>query len=187
MTTEAKKFGPSNFSKFNAASIALSICLSTLAIPVHAETAAKTKIAVFDFELNDESAGGGIIAQDEIDSKNLKLAAEEAKRLLIASGRYEAVDTSGVSADMAAAKGVINCKSCEVPLAKKVGADQALIGVISRVNRTEFTLFMRVSDAQTGDVVATGFTGLRMGANYAWPRGVKWLLDNKLLAEMMKK
>ncbi len=30
------------------------------------------RIALFDFELNDASAGGGIIAQDAIDTENLK-------------------------------------------------------------------------------------------------------------------
>lgn len=166
--------------------LAFTIALLPAAQPLHAETTAKTKIAVFDFELNDQSAGGGIIAQDEIDKSNLKKATEEAKRILISSGHYEAVDTSGVAAEMGAAGGVISCNACEVPLAKKVGADRALVGVISRVNRTEYTLFMRVSDAKTGAIVASGFTGLRMGANYAWPRGVTWLMDNKLLAELAK-
>src|SRR5687768_15217234 len=35
------------------------------------------KIAVFDFELDDRSAGGGIIAQDAIDTENLRKSTEE--------------------------------------------------------------------------------------------------------------
>lgn len=138
-------------------------------------------IAVFDFELDDKSAGGGIIAQDDNDTQNLKFATDEAKRLLKDSGRYALVETTPVASEVAAAGGVLNCKSCEVPLARKLGADQAAIGVIGRVNRTEYTLFIRIVDTKTGAVIASDFTGLRMGANYSWPRGVKSLLQNTTL------
>ncbi len=39
----------------------------------------------------------------------------------------------------------------------------------------------RAGDAHSGAVVSNAFTGLRMGANYAWPRGVTWLMQNKIL------
>ena len=57
-----------------------------------------------------------------------------------------------------------------------------MVGVLTRVNRTEFTLQILVRDARSGAVVSNNFTGLRMGANYAWPRGVKWLMENRILA-----
>jgi hypothetical protein len=81
-----------------------------------------------------------------------------------------------------AAGGVQHCDGCEGPLAKQLGADQAMVGVVTRVSRTEFTLQILVRDAETGAVLSNGFTGLRMGANYAWPRGVKWLLNNRILS-----
>ncbi len=64
----------------------------------------------------------------------------------------------------------------------RLGAEQATIGVVTRVNRTEYTLLMRITDARTGAIVSNSYTNLRMGANYARPRGVKWLMDNQLLA-----
>jgi hypothetical protein len=79
---------------------------------------------------------------------------------------------------------VIDCNSCEVGLAKKLGADEAFTGVITRVSRTEYTLFLRVTNAHTGAGVASGFTGLRLGANYAWARGVTWLMQNQMLAKL---
>jgi hypothetical protein len=56
-----------------------------------------------------------------------------------------------------------------------------MIGIIARVNRTEYSLQIIVKDAQSGAVLSNDFTGLRMGANYAWPRGVKWLMEHKIL------
>jgi hypothetical protein len=140
------------------------------------------KIAVFGFELDDKSAGGGIVGPDAVDGENLKLSTEEARRMLVASGRYSIVDASSAAAEVISAGGIQHCNGCDGPLAKRLGADQSMVGVFTRVNRTEFTLQILIRDAQTGAVISNAFTGLRMGANYAWPRGVKWLMDNKILS-----
>jgi hypothetical protein len=140
------------------------------------------KIAVFDFELNDRSAGGGIIGKDAIDTENLKMSTEEARRMLAESGRFSIVDAGSAADEVIAAGGIQHCNGCEGALAKKLGADQSMAGIVTRVNRTEYTLQILVRDAQTGAVVSNAFTGLRMGANYAWPRGVKWLMTNRILS-----
>ena len=140
------------------------------------------KIAVFDFELDDRSAGGSIIGQDAVDTENLKLAAQEARRLLSASGRYVIVDAGSAAGEVTAARGVRHCNGCEGALARKLGADRSMIGLFTRINRTEYTLQILVRDSATGAVLSNDFTGLRMGANYAWPRGVKWLMENRILS-----
>jgi hypothetical protein len=71
-----------------------------------------------------------------------------------------------------------HCNGCDGPF----GADQSMVGVFTRVNRTEYTLQIVVRDTQTGSAVSNHFTGLRMGANYAWPRSVKWLMNNRILS-----
>jgi hypothetical protein len=132
------------------------------------------KIAVFDFELKDTSA---VASQDAIDTGYLRDATEEARSRLSASGRYSVVDTGSVADDVASAGGVLNCNGCDGPLADRLGADQSLVGYVTRVSRTEYTVSLLVRDARTGEVISRGFTGLRLGANYAWPRGVSWLMD----------
>ena len=139
------------------------------------------KIAVFDFELDDRSAGRDIIGEDATDSENLKASTEEARRMLSASGGYSIVETSSAAGEVISAGGIQYCNGCEVPLAKELGADQSMVGVFTRVSRTEYTLQILVRDTLTGAVVSNASTGLRMGANYSWPRGVKWLMDNRLL------
>jgi hypothetical protein len=139
------------------------------------------KIAVFDFELDDRSAGRDIIGEDAIDTENLITSTEEARRMLSASGRYSIVDTSTAAGEVTSAGGIQYCNGCEGLLAKELGADLAMIGVVTRVSRTEYTLQVLVRDAGSGTVVLNTSTGLRMGANYSWPRGVKWLMDNRIL------
>ena len=139
------------------------------------------KIVVFDFELDDRSAAGGMIGPDAIDAENLKKATEEARQRLSASGRYTVVETGTVAGQPISAGGIQGCNGCEAAFARKLGADQSIYGVFARVSRTEYTLQIIVRDAQTGAVLSNAFSGLRMGANYAWPRAVISTLDNKIL------
>lgn len=157
--------------------VMLSSVSGTLAESAVAAAPQLIKIAVFDFELRDNSAGSGIIPLDEKDLSFLKASTEEAKRLLSETGRYQVIDTSAVSE-----RNFAGCGRCEGPLAQKLGGEQAMIGLISRVNRTEYTLQIRVIDAATKETISNNFTGLRMGANYAWSRGVRWLMKNQILA-----
>ena len=133
------------------------------------------RIAVFDFELKDTTAAGG--GPDAIDAEHLRASTEEARSRLSASGRYMVVETNSVADEVASAGGILNCKGCDGRLAERLGAEQSLTGYVARVSRTEYTVSLLLRDAPTGEVISHGFTGLRLGANYAWPRGVTWLMD----------
>lgn len=166
-------------------SIALGLVLMAMAMAmaVQAQDAAPAKIAVFDFELEDRSAGAGIIPPDEYDIRYLAESKDQAEHMLADSKRFTLVDTK--DADLSATQqfGIRNCNGCEAGIARKLGAQQAMLGVVTRVNRTEHTMFIRILDVDSGKIVARGFTDLRMGANYAWPRSVKWVMEKQILAE----
>ena len=100
--------------------------------------------------------------------------------MLTASGRFSVVDTGSVAGEVAAAGGILRCDGCDGPLARKLGADQSVAGFVTRVSRAEYTVQILVKDAQTGKVISNNFSGLRMGANYSWPRGVKSLMNRML-------
>ncbi|MDK1377707.1 MULTISPECIES: DUF2380 domain-containing protein [unclassified Sinorhizobium] len=138
-------------------------------------------IEVFPFELEDKSAGAGVIAPDDYDRRYLVESAKVAKDMLSKSGRFSVVDVPAENEQAAAPHGLRNCGGCEAPIAKAHGASLALLGVVTRVNRTEHTMFIRILDAETGKQVSAGFTNLRMGANHAWPRSAKWLMANRIL------
>lgn len=164
---------------FAVAGLALAACTGA-----SAGDAGPTKIAVYDFELNDFSAGGGVIAMDERDRQYLGEATAEARRRLAQSGRYALVDTAPVGGEAPVkAHDIRNCGTCIGALTRKLGAGQGVLGTITRINRTEYTLLVQFFDAGSGEPVANYYTSLRMGANYAWPRGVTWLMKNRVLAE----
>jgi uncharacterized protein DUF2380 len=111
----------------------------------------------------------------------LAQATDEAKQQLSTSGRYTVVDAAGADISAAKGQGLRNCGGCEAPIAKGLGADQALIGVVTRISMMEYTVRFQVRDVQNGQVVSSFSTDLRMGADYSWPRGVRWLMQNRML------
>jgi hypothetical protein len=140
------------------------------------------KIAVFDFELEDFSAAGTTVA-GPMEAKYLAEATEEAKRKLAESGRYSIVNTAG--ADLAAAQGhgLRNCRGCDTTIAAKLGADQDMIGVVTKMSMIEYSVTVQISDARTGSVIETFTTSLRMGAGSSWALGVAWLMKKRILAQ----
>src|SRR6516225_4336988 len=134
-------------------------------VPVAAQ--APVKLAVFDFELEDTSAGISAIGSDAAELAN---ATEAIRRLLTQSGRYRVVATGG-GTEATKTRSLHDCDGCDAAIALKLGADQSLVGVIRRVSRTEYTFRFALRDARTGDLISAGDSGLRMGANYSWSKG----------------
>jgi Protein of unknown function (DUF2380) len=169
--------------------LAPAIVLATLAAAAAAEPVAPppVKIAVFPIELEDFSAGAAYVAPDDIDREQLRLSTEEVRRLIAASGRYQLVDLSAVNEQAAKAGKLRECEGCEARIAAGLDADQSMIGIVTRITRTEYTVTYKLRDARSGTIVAVGQTDLRMGANVAWSRGARWLIENRLLAQAQGK
>jgi hypothetical protein len=165
--------------------LAPAIMLAALAAAGAAETAASppVKIAVFPFELEDFSAGAAYVAPDDIDREQLRFSTEEARRLIAASGRYQLVDVSAVNEEAAKAGKLRECAGCDAKIAAGLGADQSMIGIVTRITRTEYAVTYRIRNARSGALVDVKQTDLRMGANVAWSRGARWLIENRLLEQ----
>jgi hypothetical protein len=165
--------------------LAPAIVLAALSAAGAAEAVAPSpiKIAVFPFELEDFSAGAAYGSPDDIDREQLRLSTEEARRLIAASGRYQLVDVSAVN-DQAAKSGKLrDCDGCDARIAAGLDANQSMIGIVTRITRMEYAVTYKVRDAGSGAIVAVGQTDLRMGANVAWSRGARWLIENRLLVQ----
>ena len=154
-----------------------------LAAPSAAGAADTVKIAVFPFELEDFSAGASYVPPDDIDREQLRLSTEEARRLIAASGRYQLVDVSAVNNEAAKAGKLRDCDGCDARIAAGLNADQSMIGIVTRITRMEYAVTYKIRDARSGALVDVKQTDLRMGANVAWSRGARWLIENRLLEQ----
>jgi uncharacterized protein DUF2380 len=165
--------------------LAPTMVLAALAAAGAAETAAPSpiKMAVFPFELEDASAAAAYVPPDDIDREQLRLSTEEARRLIAASGRYQLVDVGTVNDEAAKAGKLRECAGCEAGIAAGLGADQSMIGIVTRVARTEYAVTYKIRDTRSGAIVAVEQTDLRMGANVAWSRGARRLIESRLLEQ----
>ena len=165
--------------------LAPAMLLTGPAATATAETVAPLpiKIAVFPFELEDFSAGAAYIPPDEIDREQLRLSTEEARRLIAESGRYQLVDVSTANDQMAKAGKLRDCDGCDAKIAAGLGADQSMTGIVTRITRMEYAVTYKIRDARSGALVDVKQTDLRMGANVAWSRGARWLIERRLLEQ----
>jgi hypothetical protein len=153
---------------------------SLTSAPSQAAADAPVKLAMFPFELEDTSAGAGTTGATA-DTRELADVNDAVRQVLAQSGRYQLVDVSVTSADALTAHGLRACNGCDAVIARELGADQSLVGVIGRVSRTEYTVAFQLRDARSGAVLANGNSGLRMGASYSWSRGAEHLVRDRLL------
>lgn len=136
-------------------------------------------LAVFDFELEDTTAASASVSAAS-DAAYLAEVTSSVRDALGQSGRYRIVDV-GSASGAAAGQALRDCGGCEAAIARKLGADRSLLGVVRRVSRTEYTLGFQLRDANTGTVLTRGDSGLRMGADYSWKRGAVRLVSDRLI------
>lgn len=161
---------------------AMLLCAATL-IPL--STAASmpdpVKVAIFDFEFEDMSAAasaGDIAASD---SQHLADVTSSVRDLFEQSGRYSLVDVGSADAAEVKARALRKCDGCDAAIAQQLGAEQSFVGVVRRITRTEYTVRYQIRDAQTGAILSSADSGLRMGADYSWSRGAVRLIKDRLL------
>ncbi len=106
---------------------------------------APIKLALFPFELEDFSAAAAYHPPDDIDREQLRLSTEEARRLIAESGRYKLVDVSAVNDEAAKAGKLHDCDGCEAKIAAGVHADQSMIGIVTRISRTDYAVTYKIS------------------------------------------
>jgi hypothetical protein len=147
---------------------------------MHEASTVPIKIAVFPFELEDFTAAAAEGSSPD-ETSYLAQSTEKVKHQLLQSGRYSLVDTTGANISAANGRGLRNCGGCEREIAMKLGADQAIIGVISKISMTEYTVRLQVSDIREPKIISSFATDLRIGADYSWSRGVRWLMQNRML------
>ncbi|NPV20962.1 DUF2380 domain-containing protein [Bradyrhizobium aeschynomenes] len=133
------------------------------------------RLALLPFELDDTSAGAAL-GESEADRKELQEATQTVRRVLAQSGRYRLMEPAGEPGQALRA-----CDDCEARAARALGAQQSLLGIVRRIGRTEYVIGFRVRRADTGALVASGDSGLRLGANDSWSRGAARLVRERLL------
>jgi len=151
-------------------SLGLAIALF-LSSPVAAEP---LKAAIFDFELLDTSLQGEMKGPQADEQRRLKDVTDQLRKGLIA-------DISSVNA-AAHASNLQSCGGCDVDLARQVGADLAITGVVQKVSALILNMNIYLRDTHSGQLITGMSADFRGNTDESWSRTMSYLLRNRLLA-----
>lgn len=163
----------------------LAALLSLGALPVAAS--AGQKLAIFPIDLvqpkseDDYFVGPKGASEDE--ERRLALARTELERLMGADSRYEVVDLSDLTQEIAAAAPINQCNGCEVDLAAKAKAELAMTSVVEKISETHLSLNVAILDLAKSTLVKNSSVLIQGNTDDAWLHGVRWIVKNRLLAE----
>jgi len=108
-------------------------------------------------------------------TKELKLALEK-------SGQYRVVDLAPIETQIDAVKDIHDCNGCEAELAKKAGAQIAIVAWAQKISNLILNLNIRIEDAATGETLKGGSVDIRGNSDQSWDRGLKYLLEEHVLS-----
>lgn len=141
--------------------------------------AAQTPVAVFPFELADTSGEAAASGHDA----RIALATTQLARKLEQSGRYHPVDLTPLAAEVAATAPRYECGGCWLDVARKSGAELAVLPTVHKVSTLISTMDLWVADLRSGQYIAHVGGQIRGDTEAAWLRGVDFLVDERLLRQ----
>ncbi len=139
------------------------------------------KLAVFDFELIDTSLQGEMSGKRGDEQDRLMRTGDQLRRELGESGRFQILDIAPVNA-AAHQSNLQACGGCDVKLARDLGADLYVTGVVQKVSNLILNVNVYLHDAQTGHVVTAASADMRGNTDESWSRATHYLVRERLLA-----
>ena len=140
------------------------------------------KAAVFDLELVDtsqESERGERADQ----TRRIELVSAELRRLLAKSSQLQMIELAPLAARISDKSPLSKCNGCDEDLAREVGADLAVSGIIQKTSNLILSFAVVIKDVKTGKPIRGGQVDIRGNTDDTWLRGVRWVVKNRLLAE----
>jgi hypothetical protein len=146
-----------------------------------ADDAKLIKLAVFDLELDDFSAGGPLAGESAEETQRLQRVTALARERLAHSGLFELVDTSVSDNESLKAHWLRKCNGCEADIARALGADMSFLGFFRKISVMEQNLEFRIRDARTGELLNVSQTDYRGETDESWSRAITWLIKHSLV------
>lgn len=141
------------------------------------------EVAVFDMAFINFSQEVDFGAKNEAEHARIRMLNAYLRDLLAGSGEFELVDTTALGEELTRYGDVFTCNHCEEKLARAAGAPASITGAVQKLSVLVQTIILRERDASTGEVVRLYQTDIRGNTDEAWRRGLKWLVEHRLLAE----
>ena len=154
-----------------------------LICPIGARAATPHSAVIFDFELVDTSLESEINGPRADEQNRLQGLAPRLGELMAADGRFKVVPLDEAASANAARINLHDCNGCVADMAKSLGAEYSIIGIVQKVSNLILNLTLVVRDASTGRIRHTISVDMRGNTDDTWSRALKDAA-RRLLAEM---
>jgi hypothetical protein len=159
------------------------LLLPLVAIILASATAAQAgpKVAIFPFELIDDSLEGQYLGPRAEETNRLRLITEELRKLAAQDAGYEVLDLSAIASELEKSAPLYKCNGCEIELARQVGAEVVITVAVRKFSSMLASLHIYASDVSTGNLTKMYRVDLRGNTDEVWLRGVRRLVAESLV------
>lgn len=131
------------------------------------------KIMVFDFHFDNTSMQPTSAAE----TARIVRISDELRALLRKSGDYDVINQELAEKQLANIPWIGQCGGCELPVARKAGAQLVADCWLQKVSDLILNLNIVIKDTKTGKFVRGGSVDIRGDNDESWDRGVRYLLE----------
>lgn len=108
------------------------------------------------------------------------MATKAAREELLSSGHYSIVSVDGADAKALKEHTLRDCNGCEAAIARKLGAQQSMLGIVRRVTQTDYYILVVIRDANTGKILDSQAANFA-GGDEGWASGARVLIMYQVL------
>jgi len=159
------------------------LILAVLICPTAARAATLHSTVVFDFELVDTSLENEMRGPRTDEQNRLRGLAPRLRELIAADGRFAVVPLDEAAEANAARINLHSCNGCDADIAKRLGAEFSVIGIVQKVSNLILNLTLVLRDAGSGSIRHTISVDMRGNTDDTWSRALNDAA-RRLLAEM---
>lgn len=158
----------------------LSMAMLASAAP-SAHAADPPRLAVFDFEMLDTSLEGQMHGKRADEEARLMRSGDQVRKELAESGKFQLLDISPVNA-AAHQSNLQACGGCDAKLARQLGADLEITGVVQKISNVILNIKLFLRDAHTGRLITVASADTPGNTDETWSHTMHYLVHERLLA-----
>jgi Protein of unknown function (DUF2380) len=158
------------------------VAVAAMALAPVRPVVAAERVAVFGFELLDQSQEGELIVKVRPEeTRRLALLTQDLRARLASSKDYEVADVGALDGAIKGLAPLHKCDSCQADLARQAGASLAMLGLVQKFSDTLLSVSIQIIDASSGVVKSAYSVGIQGNTDEAWLRGVSYIARNKMM------
>lgn len=161
----------------------LGLCLSLAPLDALAEDLWSGKSAAFfGVAFLDTSTEGDIKGARADETERVALVRDFIAERFIAGG-LELVDLAPAQEELDRTLNPAKCNGCELRMAKRLGADYAIVAEVQKVSNLILSMNIQVRDPETGRNLRASSVEIRGNTDDSWLRGMRYILERAIFRD----